>query len=370
MNYMNLYRGYEKRKEAVDKRILSIIERSRFIFGEELESLEKELSEYAGAKYAVGVSSGHVGLVLALLALGFDAGEDHRDKEVIVPAMTFFSTAEAPAFLGMKVVFCDIDDHFNMDVKKLPSLINENTAAIIPVNLFGQCADYDIILDIAKRNDIFVVEDACQSFGASYKGIKSCSGKFGDIAVTSFFPAKPLGCFGDGGMAFTNNEEYYDNLKKLRHHGDEGGMIHLKLGTTGRLDNLQAGILLEKFKGFDEDMEHRRNAAEYYNERLKNIVKVPQTADYNKSVHAQYVIQVEKDRDEVMERLKDLGIPTAIYYPHPAHLAPVLMDKFGYKEGDMPKAEYASRHNLALPIDNDILKEEQDAVIESLKKSI
>ena len=245
MKYMNLYRGYEKRKESIDKKIASIIERSQFVFGEELDSLENELANYTGAKYAVGVSSGHVGLVLSLLALGFNAGEDHSKKEVIVPAMTFFSTAEAPSFLGMKVVVCDIDEYFNMDANKLESLINKNTVAIIPVNLFGQCANYDVILNIAKKHNLFVIEDACQSFGASYKNIKSCSGKLGDIAVTSFFPAKPLGCFGDGGMVFTNDENIYKNLKQLRHHGDEGGMIHIKLGTTGRLDNLQAGILLE-----------------------------------------------------------------------------------------------------------------------------
>lgn len=151
MKYMNLYRGYEKRKESIDKKIASIIERSQFIFGEELEELEIELAKYTGAKYSVGVSSGHVGLVLSLLALGFKAGENHSNKEVIVPAMTFFSTAEAPSFLGMKVVVCDIDEYFNIDVKKLESLINKNTVAIIPVNLFGQCANYDIILDIAKK---------------------------------------------------------------------------------------------------------------------------------------------------------------------------------------------------------------------------
>ena len=370
MKYMNLYRGYEKRKEAIDKRISSIIEKSQFIFGEELDSLERELSNYTNAKYAVGVSSGHVGLVLSLLALGFNAGEDHSKKEIIVPAMTFFSTAEAPSFLGMKVVFCDIDEYFNIDVNKLEKLINKNTVAIIPVNLFGQCANYDVILDIAKKNNLFVIEDACQSFGANYKNIKSCSGKLGDIAVTSFFPAKPLGCFGDGGMVFTNNEDICKSLKQLRHHGDEGGMIHVKLGTTGRLDNLQAGILLEKFKGFDDDMKHRREAARYYDEHLKNIVKIPEIASYTESVHAQYVIKVDSNRDEIRKKLSDLQIPTAIYYPHPLHLAPILVDKFGYKSGDMQVAEHSCKYNIALPIDNDILKDEQDMVIEALHKVI
>ncbi len=367
MKYMNLYRGYEKRKESIDSRISSIISRSQFIFGKELEELESTLAKYVGAKYALGISSGHTAIVLSLIALGIKPDEDNSKKEIIVPAMTFFSTAEAPAFLGAKVVVCDIDEYFNIDTNKLESLINKNTVGIIPVNLFGQCANYDIILDIAKKHNIFVIEDACQSFGATYNNIKSCSGQFGEIATTSFFPAKPLGCFGDGGMIFTNDEKLYSSMKQLRHHGDSGGMVHVQLGTTGRLDNLQAGILLEKFKGYDDDMEHRRKAGEYYTQNLKDIVKTPEVASYNKTVYAQYVIQVE-NRDDIREKLNKLNIPTALYYPNPIHLAPIMKDKFGYKEGDFPIAEYASKHNIALPIDNDILKEEQDLVINAIKE--
>ncbi len=367
MKFMDLYKGYEKRKIAMDERISSIISRSQFIFGSDLEELEEKLANYSGSKYGLGISSGHEALQLALIALGFNAGEDHSDKEVIVPALTFFSTAEAPAFLGMKVVICDIDkDTYNMDLNLLEKLINKNTVAIIPVNLFGQCIDYDKINEMAKKYNVLVIEDACQSFGADYKNKKSCN--LGDISVTSFFPAKPLGCFGDGGMAFTNNEEFYQKLKKLRHHGDEGGMSHVMLGTTGRLDNLQAGIILEKFKGFDEDMCLRRNVAEYYTENLKDIVKTPKIESFNKSVYAQYVVMSE-NRDEVRNYLKEKEIPTALYYPNPIHLAPVLKH-LGYREGDMPVAEYVCKNSFALPIYNEMARDEQDYVIEALRQVV
>lgn len=368
MKYMNLYRGYEKRKLDIQKRINSIIERSQFIFGEELNELETTLAKYIGIKYAIGVSSGHVGLLLSILALGYDAGKDYHDKEIIVPALTFFSTAEAPAFLGMKVIVCDINENtYNIDVNKLESLINKNTIGIIPVNLFGQCADYDKIYEIAKKHKIFVIEDACQSFGATYKGERS--GNFGDISVTSFFPAKPLGCFGDGGMVFTNNEEYYKKMKYLRHHGDEGSMVHTLLGTTGRLDNLQAGVLIEKFKGFDSDMDHRKVAAKYYTDNLKDTLKTPFIESFNQSVFAQYSVQVKENRDEIRKELLEKGIPTALYYPNPIHLAPALKH-LGYKGGDMPVAEYVCKHNIALPIDSDITKEEQNMVIKAIKETI
>lgn len=369
MKFMDLYKGYDKRKVAIQARIESIIERSQFIFGADLEELEATLAKYVGRKYALGVSSGHDGLSLALMALGFEAGLDHSNKEVIVPALTFFSTAEAPASLGMKVVVCDIDkDTYNMDLNKLESLINKNTVAIIPVNLFGQCIDYDAINTIAKKHNIFVIEDACQSFGASYKSKKSCA--FGDIAITSFFPAKPLGCFGDGGMCFTDSDELYAKLKKLRHHGDSGGMVHVMLGTTGRLDNLQAGILLEKFNGFDEDMDLRRGVAEFYTENLRDFLKTPKIESFNESVYAQYVVRADgKDRSAIREYLQKKDIPTALYYPNPIHLAPIL-EPLGYKEGDMPNAEYVCKNSFALPIYNEMSKDESLVVINALKEAV
>ncbi len=367
MKFMDLYLGYEERKEAIDKRISSIISRSQFIFGAELEELEKTLAEYAGVKYAVGVSNGTDALMLSLMALGYEPGKDNSTKEVIVPSFTFFATAEAPAFLGMKPVFCDIDERtYNIDANKIEALITENTVGIIAVGLFGQCADMDKIEAIAKKHNLFVIEDGCQSFGADVNGKKSCS--FGDIAATSFFPAKPLGCFGDGGMTFTDNEEYYNKMKLLRHHGDLGKMEHAYLGMTGRLDNLQAGILIEKFKGFNDDIKMRIEAAEYYTENLKDILTTPYIENGYKSVYAQYCIQ-SKDKEKICKALNEKEIPTPVYYLNPLHLAPVFK-YMGYKEGDLPVSEALCKNIFALPIYPQLPRSDQDMIIDIIGSTV
>ena len=367
MKFMDLHLGYEKRRDAIDKRIASIISRSQFIFGAELEELESELAKYVNAKYAIGVSSGADAIMLALIALGYEAGKDNSDKEIIVPSFTFFATAEAPAFLGMKPVFCDIDERtYNIDVNKIESLITKNTAVIMPVNIFGQCADLEKIEQIAKAHNLFVIEDACQSFGATFNNKYSCS--FGDIAVTSFFPAKPLGCFGDGGMIFTDNEEYYNKIKMLRHHGDKGKMEHIMIGMTGRLDNLQAGILLEKFVGFDNDMDERIKKAQYYTENLQDVITTPYIESSNKSVYAQYCVQ-SKDKDKICKALNDKEIPTPVYYINPLHLAPVFKH-MGYKEGDLPVSENLCKNIFALPIYPEIPQTDQDMVIDIIRNAV
>lgn len=367
MKFMDLYLGYAKRKEAIDKRMASIIERSQFIFGSELEEIEATLAKYVGTKYALGIDSGTHAIMIALMALGYEAGHDYSDKEVIVPTFTFFATAEAPAFLGMKPIFCDIDPKtYNIDVNKLESLVTKNTVGIIPVNIFGQCADLDAIDAIAKKHNLFVIEDGCQSFGAKYKDKYSCS--FGDIAVTSFFPAKPLGCFGDGGMIFTNDEELYNKMKMIRHHGDKGKMEHVMLGMTGRLDNLQAGILIEKFKGFEDDMKMRIERAEYYTKNLKDVITTPYVEKHNRSVYAQYCLQTE-NKQKVCEALNKNDVPTPVYYLNPLHLAPVFKH-YGYKQGDLPVAENLCKNIFALPIYPEIPQKDQDLIIEIIKKSM
>ncbi len=364
MKFMDLYQGYEKNKEAIDKRIASIIERSQFIFGAETEELEQRLAEYVGVKYALGVSSGTDAIMLALMALGYSAGQDNSEKEVIVPSFTFFATAEAPAFLGMKPVFCDIDEKtYNIDASKIESLITKNTVGIIPVNIFGQCADLEAIDAIAKKHNLFVVEDACQSFGGKIGDRFSCS--YGDMAVTSFFPAKPLGCFGDGGMVFTNSEEHYKQIKILRHHGDVGKMEHAYLGMTGRLDNLQAGILLEKFSSFESDILMRIEKAQYYTENLKDVLTTPFITNGYRSVYAQYCIQ-SPEKDKICKALNDKEIPTPVYYLNPLHLAPVFKH-LGYKEGDNPVSEKLCKNIFALPIYPEISKSDQDMVIDIIK---
>ncbi len=367
MKFMDLYQGYEKNKEAIDKRIASIISRSQFIFGAESEELEKSLAEYVGVKYALGVSSGTDAIMLALMSLGYEAGVDHSNKEVIVPSFTFFATAEAPAFLGMKPVFCDIDEKtYNIDASKIESLITENTVGIIPVNIFGQCADLDAIEAIAKKHNLFVIEDACQSFGAKVGDKFSCS--YGDLAVTSFFPAKPLGCFGDGGMVFTNSEEHYNKIKLLRHHGDIGKMEHAYLGMTGRLDNLQAGVLLEKFNRFESDMLLRIERAEYYTNNLKDVLTTPFITSGHRSVYAQYCVQ-SPDKDKICKALNEKEIPTPVYYLNPLHLAPVFKH-LGYKDGDKPVSEALCKNIFALPIYPELPKSDQDMVIDIIRSVV
>lgn len=366
MKFMDLYKGYEKNKEAIDNRISSIINRSQFILGAELEELEEKLARYVGVKYALGVSSGTDALMLALMALGCEAGRDNSNKEIIVPSFTFFATAEAPAFLGMKPVFCDINEKtYNIDVSKIESLITKNTVGIIVVNIFGQCADLEAVEAIAKKYNLFVIEDACQSFGAKIIDRFSCS--FGDLAVTSFFPAKPLGCFGDGGMVFTNSEEHYKKISALRNHGDTGRMEHAYIGMTGRLDNLQAAILLEKFKIFDTDISLRIEKAKYYTDNLSSVI-TPFVEAHNKSVYAQYSIQ-STNRDKICVALNEKDIPTPIYYHTPLHLSQAF-SYLGYKETDKPISEKLCKNIFALPIYPEISKIDQDMVIDIINSVV
>ncbi|MBI4977153.1 MAG: DegT/DnrJ/EryC1/StrS family aminotransferase [Spirochaetes bacterium] len=364
MKFMDLHAGYLARKEKMDARIASVISRSQFIFGPELTELEETLAKYSGSRYAAGVSSGMDGLLIALMALGLSPENDNRTKEVIVPAFTFIATAEAVAFLGAKPVFVDIDEKtYNIDASKIEASITKSTVGIIPVDLFGQCADYDKISAIAKKHNLFVIEDACQAFGAARNGRKACS--FGDIAVTSFFPAKPLGCFGDGGMVFTDNEKLINDMKMIRHHGEQTKYHHTRIGMTGRLDNLQAAVLLEKFNGFDADMSERRKRAAIYNAGLAGSLTVPVIDKGNESVYAQYCIRSPK-RAAIIEGLGRNGIPTAIYYPKALHLMECFAN-LGYKKGDMPVSEKVSEDIFALPIYNEMPKEDQDTVIKELK---
>ncbi len=361
MKFVDLYRGYEKNKEAIDRAIASVINRGQFILGQELEELEELLAKYVGVKYALGVCSGTDAIILALMALGCEAGADNSSKEIIVPSFTFFATAEAPAFLGMTPVFCDVDEKtYNIDVSKIESLITKNTVGIIAVNIFGQCADLEAIELVAKKHNLFVIEDACQSFGAKIGDRFSCS--YGEIAVTSFYPAKPLGCFGDGGMVFTNSEEHYKKINALRNHGDIGRMEHAYIGTTGRLDNLQAAILLEKFKTFESDIALRIEKAKYYTDNIKDVITKPFVEAGYKSVYAQYSLEW-RDRDSVCMALNEQEIPTPIYYKKPLHLVPAF-SHLGYRESERPISENLCKNIFSLPLYPEILKSDQDMIID------
>ena len=296
------------------------------------------------------------------MALGIKAGD-----EVITTPFSFFATAEVIALLGAKPVFVDIDPNtYNMDASLLERAITHKTKAIMPVSLYGQCADFDTINAIAKRYHLPVIEDAAQSFGATYKGRLSCG--LTDIACTSFFPSKPLGAYGDGGACFTNDPELAERINEIRTHGQSKRYYHTRLGINGRLDTLQAAILLEKFAIFPEEVALRQAVAEKYQQKLPNTVKKPTiTPDYT-SVFAQYTIQVSS-RERVQEQLQKEGIPTAVHYPFGLHEQPVLKTMYP-SDQTFPHTERAAKRVLSLPMHPYLTEAEQDKICTALTAAV
>ena len=359
MQFIDLKRQYYAYRKEIDREIGEVLASSQYILGEKVKILEEKLAFYAGVKYALGVSSGTDALLIALMAKDVGYGD-----EIITTPFTFVATAEVILLLGARPVFVDInEDTYNIDSSLIKAKITAKTKGIIAVNIFGQCADFDEINNIAEENNLFVIEDAAQSFGAIYKGRRSCS--LSDIACTSFFPAKPLGCYGDGGMIFTNDKNLYEKMKSIRVHGQgEDKYNNIRIGINGRLDTLQAAILLAKLKYFDEEVAKRQEIANYYNLKLKEHIAVPYIKECNKSVYAQYCLRSE-NREDIINRLNKSRVPVAIYYPKPLH----LMDAFknlGYKPGDFPVAEKICREIFAIPMHAFLLKEEQDNIIGSI----
>lgn len=363
MEFIDLGRQYRRMKEEINEAIRRVLESSRFILGEEVEKFEKELADFCKVKRAVTCASGTDGLLLALMALGIGPGD-----EVIVPAFTFFATAEVVALIGAKPVFVDIDPlTYNINPYLIEDKITEKTKAIIAVSLFGQCADFDSLMSLATRYNIFLIEDAAQSFGALYKERPSCS--IAHISVTSFFPAKPLGAYGDGGAVFTNDDRIAEILYALRNHGQVGRYEHHYIGLNSRLDAIQAAILRVKLKYFKEEIELRQIAADRYGVLLKEIgVDPPYVAPYNISVYAQYTIRV-RNREAVIEKLKAFGIPTAVHYPLPVPYQKAF-SYLSYKLGDFPESERASEEVLSLPFHPYITIEEQMRVVYALKEAL
>lgn len=373
MEFIDLKRQYAAYKNEINIAIQEILDKSRFILGEPVSALEEKLSRYVGQKGAVGVASGTDGLLLSLMALDVRAGDI-----VITTPFTFIATAEVISFLGARPVFSDIDpETFNLDVEKLAQTIedlkskNKKPKGIIAVSLYGQCPDMDELLSLAEEHELFLLEDACQSFGAKYKGHLSCG--LTSISVTSFFPAKPLGCYGDGGMVFANNDAILERIKSLRNHGQKKRYLHEEIGLNSRLDAMQAAILLVKFKYFEEEVENRNKAACTYSELIKGTglpITVPVVKPDRTSVFAQYTIRIPGGkRDRVRDILTNKGIPTAIHYPVPLHLQPCFAG-LGYKEGAFPEAERASKEVLSLPMHPFISKEEQQQIVEAIKEAL
>lgn len=343
IDFANLGKQYQLYKDEIDNAIANVINNSSFIMGEDVGLLESELADFCGAKYCIACSSGTDALQLALMAIDIKPGD-----EVITTPFTFIATAEMIAHLGAKPVFVDIDEHtYNMDVSKIENAITSKTKAIIPVSLYGQCADMDEINALASKYKLVVIEDGAQSFGADYKDKKSCN--LSDIGCTSFFPAKPLGCFGDGGAVFTNDERLASKIKSLRVHGQTKRYHHKYIGIGGRLDTIQAAVLRVKLKDYTAEIKRRQKVAHSYNEALSSKeVVLPSVKHDRDSVWAQYSIRVP-NRDALQERLKNAGVPTAIHYPLPLHLQECF-SYLGYKNGDFPIAEMVSKEIMSLPM--------------------
>lgn len=341
MQFIDLKTQYQTIQSDLQARMNRVFEHGQYILGPEVQELEEQLAGFIGAKHCLTVSNGTEALLIALMALGVGAGD-----EVITTPFSFIATVEVILLLGAKPVFVDIDPlTYNIDANLLEKAITSKTKVIMPVNLYGQCADFDKIQAIATHHKLALVEDAAQSFGASYKGRNS--GLLGNISCTSFFPAKPLGCYGEGGACFTEDDELAMIIRQIRNHGQDKRYHHIRLGLNGRLPTLQAAILLSKMTVFAEELERRQWVAEQYNMRLKDIVSIPHIESYNKSSFAQYTIRVAK-RDSVIAALTAQNIPTAVHYPVAIHQQPVMID-MGCTPSGLPHSEQAAMEVLSLP---------------------
>lgn len=362
IDFANLKLAYQNRQSDFDEAMQKVLTNAAYIMGPEIEELEHGLSAFTGANHSISCSSGTDALSLALMALNIGPGD-----EVITSPFTFIASAETIALSGAKPVFADINMvTYNIDPSQIEDKITPKTKAIIPVSLYGQVADMDEINTIAKKHNLAVIEDAAQSFGATYKEIRSCN--LSTIACTSFFPAKPLGCFGDGGAVFTNNNSLAEKIKSLRLHGQTKRYTHKYVGLGGRLDTLQAAILNVKLKHYNQDVKLRQNVADRYNLMLKNVLPTPEVKEYNTSVWAQYSIRVQS-RDLVQEKLKKVGVPTAVHYPTPLHLQECF-NYLGYSLGDFPESEKVSKEIMSLPMNPYLTEVEQVYIINSLKTII
>jgi len=359
--FIDLKAQYQALKPKIQARIDRVLEHGQYIMGPEVKELEDTLAAYVGVRHCIAASSGTDTLLIAMMALGIGPGD-----EVITTPFTFIATGEMIVLLGAKPVFVDIDSRTgNIDACKIEAAITPRIKAIMPVSLYGQCADMDAINAIAERHNLPVIEDAAQSFGATYKGRKSCA--LSTIGSTSFFPSKPLGGYGDGGALFTNDDVLAKAMREIRVHGQDRRYHHPRIGINGRLDTIQAAILLAKFERFDWEVEQRQKVGAGYTAMLAErcpFVTTPLIDSNNTSVYAQYTIQVD-DRDATSRRLNDAGVPTAIHYPVPLHLQPVFQDN-GYLVGDFPVAEYLASRVLSLPMGPDLAPGHQSRIVEAL----
>lgn len=361
ISMVDLKRQYLNIKKEIDEAIQEVLDSTQFILGKQVGELECECSKYLGVKYAVACANGTEALQIALMALGLKPGD-----EVITTPFTFVATTETIALLGGIPVYVDIEeDSFNIDATKIEAAITPKTKGIIPVHLYGQAADMDPILEIAKKYNLWVIEDMAQAFGTEYKGKKV--GGFGDIAATSFFPSKNLGCYGDGGMMFTNDEELYKKIKMIANHGSKERYVHETLGLNSRLDTIQAAILKVKLKYIDIYNQTRYENATLYNQEFKDSkVKTPSIKNYSNHIFHQYTIRTDK-REELREHLSKKGIPFGVYYPIPLHQQPAFKN-LGGKVYNLPVTEKAAKEVISLPMFPELSKEEIIYIAISVKE--
>ncbi|MDD5633859.1 MAG: DegT/DnrJ/EryC1/StrS family aminotransferase [Candidatus Omnitrophica bacterium] len=364
---LDLKKQYLSIKNELDVAVKKVIESQYFILSPEVENLEKELALYCGVSHAAGVASGTDALILALRALGVGKGD-----VVITTPFTFFATSEAISILGAKPLFVDIEQAtYNIDPDKLEEVIKRSDPskrnaykAIIPVHLYGQCANMERIMGIAKRYNLRVVEDCAQAIGAEYNGKKA--GSFGETGCFSFFPSKNLNAFGDGGMVVSNGIDIVKRIKKLRVHGSQELYIHEEIGYNSRLDSLQAAIVRVKLKHLDGWLERRREIASKYNKAFSKIgIKIPEVGKGNKHTYHQYTIAID-ERDEFVEYMADKKISVRVYYPVPLHLQPCYKD-LNYSIGSFPVAEHASEKVVSLPVYPELTDEQVAYIIDSVK---
>lgn len=362
MQFIDLKTQSKRIEEKLFERFKTVLNHGAYIMGPEISEIESVLAKFINVKHAITVASGTDALLIALMALGIKAGD-----EVITTPFSFFATAEVIALLGAKPVFVDIDPYtFNIDVDLIQASITKKTKAIIPVSLYGQCADMDEINAIAAHYNIPVIEDAAQSFGATYKG--KYSGGLTTIGCTSFFPSKPLGCYGDGGACFTNDSHLAARMNEIRVHGQSARYCHTSLGINGRFDTLQAAFLLEKMAIFPEEIELRQQVAERYNQLLPKEIKKQVIKSFNKSVYAQYTIEVD-NRDILQKELQKRGIPTAVHYPIGLHEQPIFKTLYPEKQS-YPHSEYAAQRVMSIPMHPYLTLEQQQTIANALEELI
>lgn len=362
MQFIDLKAQYNLIENEILQSIKKVLDHGQYIMGPEVSELEKQLAHFVGAKHAIVNASGTDALFMALLALEIQPGD-----EIITTPFSFFATAEVIALAHAIPVFVDIDPlTYNIDPLKLEAAITKKTKAIMTVNLYGQCADYDAINAIAAKYNLPVIEDAAQSFGATYKGKSSCN--VATIGCTSFFPSKPLGGYGDSGACFTNDDAIAQKLIEIRLHGQNARYCHSRIGINGRMDTIQAAILIEKLKLFPGELVKRQQLADNYAKLLSPVIKTPIIQSHNTSVFAQYTIEV-KNREAFQHVMQSLGVPTAVHYPVAMHQQKAL-SHLNYKEGDFPHAEKASHQVISLPFHPYMQTSEQEKVVSAVKKAL